>query len=408
MTLTIDNPHPPEDEDVPPPRVAHMDRQRDADELPAAALADEATSPAEDGDDTDEPDEYVTPAILLPPREEPTYDIRIERFHHRYGGFVAVHELDVALPRGTITGFIGPNGAGKTTTIQLLATLLQPTRGDAFVGGFSCTRQRAQARRVLGYMPDSFGVYEGLTAREYLEFFARAHRLPAKGMHKHIAELAELVNLEDRMEAPASGLSFGQRQRLSLARTLLHDPKVLILDEPASGLDPLARIGLLGIMRELRAMGKTLLVSSHILTEVSEICDQLIIMAKGRMVAFGTLDDIARQVRPHFCIELQAMGDGAARAAAWLRERGVASVRHDGEVVEFDYVGERQGLVEMHRALILEGIPLLYFQPVEVTLEQAFAQLVGGTTAQPPTPDAVHAIADQAAHPGADSEADPA
>lgn len=308
--------------------------------------------------------------------------IEIRGFRHVYGQFVAVDDMDVSLPQGSITGFIGPNGAGKTTTIRLLVTLLQPTRGDAFILGKSCTRRPRDVRQLIGYMPDSFGVYEGLNAREYLRFFAEAYDLPHTTIDKTIDEVSELVGLTRKLQTPCAGLSLGQRQRLSLARTLLHDPRVLILDEPAGGLDPLARMELLYILRELRNLGKTILLSSHILTEVAEVSDHLMILNDGKLVAAGTVESIVKTVRPHFTIEVQVLDGATDRVVELLEQRDISGMRQLGNSVEFDFVGDHRGVAELHRSLFEAGLPIIFFQPVDVSLEQAFAKLTRTATRQ--------------------------
>jgi ABC-2 type transport system ATP-binding protein len=315
----------------------------------------------------------------------PAFDIEIEDFTHRYGDFVAVRDLNLQIPRGTITGFIGPNGAGKTTTLLLLCTLLRPTAGDARICGFSCSRQRADVRRVMGYMPDRFGVYEGLTAREYLRFFAEAHKIASSKIELVISEAVELLRLGDLMKTPVDGLSRGQLQRLSLARALLADPQVLILDEPASGLDPLARLEFLYILRELRALGKTLFLSSHILSEVSECCDFLAIMSRGKLVAFDRLASIRHRVRPHYSIELVMQGQVEATLNLLRSYPEASRVRANANVVEFDFVGDEDQLIQLHRRMIREELPLLFFQSVQTSLEDAFAMLVEPDPAEAPS-----------------------
>jgi ABC-2 type transport system ATP-binding protein len=224
-------------------------------------------------------------------------------------------------------------------------------------------------------MPDSFGVYEGLTTLEYLQFFADLFKLPKATRKETIDDVVQLLNLEPKLGTPVEGLSRGQRQRLSLARTLLHNPQVLILDEPASGLDPLARMEFLYILRELRNLGKTLLISSHILSEVSEICDLLMIMTEGEVVAFGSMEEICQRVRPHYAIELELLEDQTQAAIDYLKTQGVTEFNATDRLLEFDFVGEREELMEIHRGLVMNNIPLLYFRPLELTLEQAFAEL---------------------------------
>ncbi|NCC37263.1 MAG: ABC transporter ATP-binding protein, partial [Chloroflexia bacterium] len=190
----------------------------------------------------------------------------------RYGAMVALHDLNLTIPQGAVYGFIGPNGAGKTTTMRILTTLLLPSEGEAYVAGHSVVHERLEVRRQVGFMPDFFGVYDNMKTHEYLEFFAEAYDISAARRPRLIDDLLELVDLTHKKQADVMGLSRGMKQRLSLARTMLHDPALLILDEPASGLDPRARVELRELLKELRRLGKTIMISSHILTELAEMC----------------------------------------------------------------------------------------------------------------------------------------
>ena len=220
--------------------------------------------------------------------------IRVEHLYHRYGSFEVLHDVSFSVQPGEIFGFIGPNGAGKTTTIRVMATLLEPMAGRVEVGGLDVVVHPERVRRFIGYMPDHAGVYERITIREYLEFFAEAYRVPNRGVVDVVIELAELGKLQDRLVA---SLSKGMKQRLQVARILLHDPQVLILDEPASDLDPRARIEIRDLLLELRELGKTIFLSSHILTELSDICTSVGILERGRLMAAGPIAQIAEQLR---------------------------------------------------------------------------------------------------------------
>lgn len=223
--------------------------------------------------------------------------VRAESLQMHFGKKQVLKGIDFAVRRGEIYGFIGPNGAGKTTTIRILSTLLTPTAGDLWVDGINVVEEPERIRRRIGYMPDYVGVYAGLTVREYLSFFAGAYRLWGAQRRSLLADVVELTELGKLLETEVQVLSKGMRQRLCLAQTLIHDPQLLILDEPASGLDPRARIEFRVLLRELRAMGKTVFLSSHILTELSPICDSVGIIEQGELVASGGVQEILNQLR---------------------------------------------------------------------------------------------------------------
>jgi ABC-2 type transport system ATP-binding protein len=210
--------------------------------------------------------------------------IETKNLTKNYGNLTAVDDLNLAIKDGDIFGFIGPNGAGKTTTMRILVTLLEPTRGSAFINGLDVRKDGKKVRRLVGYMPDFMGVYDDLKVFEYLEFFAAAFGIERKKRKSIVEGVLELTDLESKKSATVDSLSRGMQQRLGLARVLIHDPKVLILDEPASGLDPRARIEIRGLLRELKRMGKTIMISSHILSELEEICDHVGIIEHGRLV----------------------------------------------------------------------------------------------------------------------------
>src|SRR5262245_7051815 len=222
----------------------------------------------------------------------------------KYGAFVALDGLSLSVDRGQILGFIGPNGAGKTTTIKILVGLVRPTSGTASIGGADCVREARKIKRLVGYMPDTFGAYDNMRVREYLDFFGAAFGIRRRDRIRRIGEVMEVTGCAYMADLFVESLSHGMRQRVGLARTLLHDPPVLILDEPANGLDPQARIEMRDVLRRLADMGKTLLVTSHILPELSRICHRVAIITKGRLRAFGTLDEITRSVRQVRTIEV--------------------------------------------------------------------------------------------------------
>jgi ABC-2 type transport system ATP-binding protein len=256
----------------------------------------------------------------------------------RYGDTLALDHLNLQIPDGAIFGFIGPNGAGKTTTMRILTTLLLPTSGEAWVAGESVLKRPARVRSQVGFMPDFFGVYDNMKSWEYLDFFGRAYGVSPERRASAIGELLDLVDLGHKRDDFVMNLSRGMKQRLSLARTMMHDPKLLILDEPASGLDPRARIELRELLKELRALGKTIMISSHILTELAEMCTHIAIIERGRLLAAGDVETIMRSLQPHRTLEVRVLADpaaepeqAAARAEALLRSHpGVLAVRRDG------------------------------------------------------------------------------
>src|SRR6188472_2141718 len=243
--------------------------------------------------------------------------VRTDGLVKRYDRTVAVAGIDLAIDQGEIFGLVGPNGAGKTTTLRMLATLLRPDAGTAEINGWSVTRNPDEVRRVLGFMPDAFGVYDDMKVWEYLDFFARCYGLPAAGRRRMIGDLLELVDLGDRRDAYVQDLSRGMQQRLCLAHALVHDPQVLLLDEPASGLDPRARVELRELLRELRSLGKTILISSHILPELEELCTSVAIIDRGRLLDAGRISDIGQRIRAGEVLRVRLLGDAEdAQAAA--------------------------------------------------------------------------------------------
>ena len=302
--------------------------------------------------------------------------VLVDRLTKRYDDFNALAGLSFQVPYGEIFGFVGPNGAGKTTTLRILATLLAPTSGRAYIDGVEVTGDPYAARDRLGYMPDFFGVYDRLTAFEYLSFYARCYDIPGSRVDKVVSNLLELVRLQDRRDSSVDNLSRGMKQRLCLARALVHDPKVLLLDEPASGLDPLARVELRELLKELREMGKTILISSHILPELTELCTSFGIIQGGRMLASGPLDALqsavgARRVR------VRVAGDAGESARSAEGLDGVAHVAADGDVLEITYGGPDDTGEQFLRALLDAGVRVRAFIPVEEDLETAFLRVMG-------------------------------
>jgi ABC-2 type transport system ATP-binding protein len=316
--------------------------------------------------------------------------VRTSGLVKRYPGTVAVAGLDLDVGEGEIFGLVGPNGAGKTTTLRILATLLKPTSGEAEVAGISVRRNPDEARRVLGFMPDVFGVYDDMRVWEYLDFFARCYGIPAARRRQMIGDLLDLVDLGDKRDAYVQGLSRGMQQRLCLAHTLVHDPQVLLLDEPASGLDPRARVELRELLRELRSLGKTIVISSHILPELEELCTSVAIVDHGQVLAQGRVADIERRLRYGAVLRVRVLGDTEAIEGArdfFATEPRVASVAilDDGQI-ELGFRGDDAESADLLTRAIASGIRVVSFARAASDLEELFLQV---TSSSAPAPEAV-------------------
>ena len=299
----------------------------------------------------------------------------------RFGKVTAVDNLNLQVPAGALFGLIGPNGAGKTTTLRMLAGLLEPTAGEIELNGQMTNHAWRELRRQIGYMPDFFGVYEDMLVWEYLDFFARCYDLPAARRRQVTDELLELVDLAEKRDTYVQTLSRGMRQRLCLAHALVHDPQVLLLDEPASGLDPRARVEMRELLRELGAMGKTVVVSSHILAELAELCDSVGIIEKGRLVASGSLDEISRRVRQGRTLRLKVLSN-RDEAEAILRDRpGVGEVYEGNGYLEVEFLGDDEATARLLAALVGRGVKVVSFTEVAGDLEDAFLRLTKGEVA---------------------------
>ncbi len=311
--------------------------------------------------------------------------IEIDGLTKKYGALTALDDLTLNVEEGAVVGFIGPNGAGKTTTMRILTTLLQPTGGRAWVGGYSVLTEPHGVRRTVGYMPDFFGVYEDMKVWEYLDFFAACYDIPAHRRQGMIDDLLALVDLGHKKEEYVESLSRGMKQRLCLARTLAHDPQVLILDEPASGLDPRARIEMRELLRELKQMGKTIFFSSHILSEVADICTSLAILEAGRLIAYGDIAEMKQRLRPHRLIVARFLGDEADRQLLrdmLLRSPLAAEVEADNDQppgqVRFAFTGDDRQLARLLADLVRQNIPLVSFSEEHGDLEDVFLQVTQG------------------------------
>ena len=295
-----------------------------------------------------------------------------------FGKMVAVDGISFSFASGEVIGFVGPNGAGKTTTMRILATLDEPTSGDAFVDGVSVVQEPEEARRLIGFVPDALPVHHDITVHEYLDFFARAYRIEAERRRKTLDSIEEFTNLTGIRHKTLKSLSKGMNQRVCLARALLHDPKVLILDEPAAGLDPRARIELRELIRVFSAQGKAILMSSHILTELSEICTGAVIVERGRVLKAGKLDDLLLRDEATRTIVIRALGPVDALHRSLLEMPGTRDVRIDDDEVIVDYAGSDAEASELLAELIRRGHRIAEFHQQRANLEQLFMNVTTG------------------------------
>ncbi len=295
-----------------------------------------------------------------------------------YGNFTALLNLNLTIQAGDIFGFIGPNGAGKTTTMRILATLLEPTFGQAFIDGMDVTKKGKDVRKCVGYMPDFMGVYDDLKVFEYLEFFAAAFGIDRKKRKSIVEGVLELTDLQSKSTTAVDSLSRGMQQRLGLARVLIHDPKVLILDEPASGLDPRARIEIRELLRELKRMGKTVMISSHILSELEQICDHVGIIEQGRLVFSGAMEEIQQQmgIQAKMRVKVAAHPERACELLTALPEVHEAVLFGDHIAITLQEGQAPNGLIA--RALVEGGLDLISLVPEQLKLDEAFLQLTKG------------------------------
>lgn len=304
--------------------------------------------------------------------------ITLTGFGKDYGDFTAVENIDLQIDAGETFGFIGPNGAGKSTTIRFLATLLRASRGSGVVAGCDVMGDPVGVRQNVGYMPDNFGVYDGMRVWEFLDFFAVAYRIGRTERKQIIDNVLELLDLTHKRDDFVNGLSRGMKQRLCLAKTLVHDPPVLILDEPASGLDPRARVEVKALLKELRKMGKTILISSHILTELADCCTSIGIIERGQLLMHGPIDSVYRQIRRNRIVEIVfTSGDEAGlsilRSSPHLRSLEILPTRVVAELETDD-----EGLAELMEHLINEGVRMRSFNDRDPTLEDVFMTVTKG------------------------------
>jgi len=304
--------------------------------------------------------------------------IEIENLVKDFGMNRALKGISFRVEEGDIFGFIGPNGAGKTTTIRILSTLLEPTAGRASVGGHCVVNAPERARAITGYMPDLYGVYEGLNVWEYLDFFAAAYGISLPRRDQAVRDVMELTDLIDLGERPVSDLSKGMQQRLCVAKTLVHDPSVLILDEPAAGLDPRARIEFRALLKELKRLGKTILISSHILSELSDVCTRIGVIEAGVMVATGTMQEILSRITPHPRIRITVGGAAGEAVKTALETPFVESADAEGSEVNVECNVPDPDVPELVRRLVASGVPIRGVRRREADLEDLFLKITEG------------------------------
>lgn len=304
----------------------------------------------------------------------------IETVHlgKRYGNLQALTDLNLSIEPGKVFGFIGPNGAGKSTTMLILSTLLEQSEGEAFVCGYNVRKDPASVRQSVGYMPDFFGVYDNLTAVEYLEFYAGAYKIPASKRRALVSDLLELVNLSHKADAFVDSLSRGMQQRLGLARCLVHDPAVLILDEPASGLDPRARIELREIMKQLREMGKTIIISSHVLPELAELCDDIGVIEKGRLIAYGPVHEVSNRDTGQSRMQLRALRNLDKAGLLLASSPYVHQLTDYMGGFRFYFQGTEQQKAELLQELLDEQVAVVYYGDSKKDLEDVFLAITEG------------------------------
>ncbi|WP_339146393.1 MULTISPECIES: ABC transporter ATP-binding protein [unclassified Sutcliffiella] len=299
----------------------------------------------------------------------------------KYGKFTALDSLNLKVEKGTVFGFVGHNGAGKSTTFSILSTLLAPTSGTAFVNGYDVTQNPKMVRKFIGYMPDFFGVYDQFKTDEYLDFYGASYGIPLQERQKLIPQLLELVNLTDKKDAYVDVLSRGMKQRLCLARALIHDPEVLILDEPASGLDPRARIEMREILRELKSMGKTIMISSHILPELAEMCDEIGVINGGKLVATGRVEEIHQQLQANKVLKVLILQD-LEKAIRYFEDiPSISNIQVSEQrenLISFSFEGSDEEQVALLKKALDSGVMILSLSQEESNLEDIFLEITKG------------------------------
>ena len=304
--------------------------------------------------------------------------IELRHFTKIYGDFVAVSNLNLKIGAGELFGFIGPNGAGKSTTIRFLATLLRATEGEGIVNGHSVTQDPINVRKSIGYMPDAFGVYDGMKVWEFLDFFAVAYQIPRERRKAIIGDVLELLDLGHKRDDFVNSLSRGMKQRLCLAKTLVHDPPVLILDEPASGLDPRARLEVKALLKELRSMGKTILISSHILTELADCCTSIGIIERGQLLLHGPIDKVYRQITRNRHVSVRFSGNPEQGFSLIRSDPNVTNVEVNTRGCRVEMKGSEADVQRLLKQLVAADCGLISFAEQEPTLEDVFMLVTKG------------------------------
>ncbi|WCK56549.1 ABC transporter ATP-binding protein [Aneurinibacillus sp. Ricciae_BoGa-3] len=304
--------------------------------------------------------------------------IKINNLHKTYKNHAAVRNLSLDIEKGCIYGFVGPNGAGKTTTMSILATLIAPTSGSAKIGGYDCVKSPKEVRRLIGYMPDFFGVYDNLTVYEYLDFYGASYGLSRTEREKIIPQMLELVHLTQKEDGYVDMLSRGMKQRLGLARALVHNPEVLILDEPASGLDPRARIEMREIIKTLGNAGKTIIISSHILPELAEMCDEIGIIEAGELVASGKVNEIHHKMHSQKMLKIRLLDQWDSLVNRLRSTRGVANAVREDDFIIASFTGTDEEQATLLAGLLADGFPIVSFGETEGNLEDLFLEITKG------------------------------
>ena len=304
--------------------------------------------------------------------------IRIQNLTKQYGGGRGIKNLNMEVPEKCVFGYVGPNGAGKSTTIKILCGLVKPESGEAYIDGIPVLpKNHVQIKRTVGYLPDEFGVYDQMTVWEYLDFFGAAFKIPPKERRKQIQNVLELTAADHMKDYQVNSLSRGMHQKIGIAKTMLHDPKLLILDEPANGLDPHARIDMRNTSLRLKEIGKTVMLSSHILPELGSICDMVGIIERGQLLTQGTVKEISQKLTEQINLEIMVDSDIDEAARICRTFDQVKEVSFSGNEIRVEYLGKRQNLFELNKYLIDKGVRVMTLKESEVDLENVFLAVTG-------------------------------